>query len=313
MRVAVTGSTGLIGTAVTRFLRDAGHEVTRVVRSYSGLPPHERAVVWHPTEGKVEAAGLEGHDVAIHLAAESVAGVWTSGKKRRIRESRVRGTALFARTLAGLKTPPRTLFSASGIHVYGNRPPDELIDEDSRPGSGFLAELVRDWEAATSPARDAGIRVVHTRFGNVMSPDGGILAVLLPLVKLGLGATFGAGDQYWPWIAIDDIPPAMLHVLERPEIAGPVNFVAPEQVTQAQFTHALAAAVHRPAFLRMPAFAARLAPGHMGDEVLLSGARVVPRKLMDSGYDFRFATLRGALATLLADGARDTGAGSRSG
>lgn len=299
MRFVITGSTGLVGTALTRFLRDAGHEVTRVVRSYSGLPPHERAVVWHPSEGKIEAAGLEDHDVAIHLAGESVAGVWTSGKKRRIRESRVRGTALFSRTLAGLKTPPRTLFSASGIHVYGSRPPDEMIDEDSPPGTGFLADLVQDWEAATSPARDAGIRVINTRFGNVMSPEGGMLGVLLPLVRLGLGATFGNGAQYWPWIAIDDIPPAILHLLEQPEIAGPVNFVAPEQVTQAQFTHILAGAVHRPAFLRMPAFAARLAPGHMGDEVLLSGARVLPRKLLESGYEFRFPELRGALATLL--------------
>ncbi|MGH7449199.1 MAG: TIGR01777 family oxidoreductase [Longimicrobiales bacterium] len=299
MRFAITGSTGLIGTELTRYLRASGHEVTRIVRSFSGLPQGERAVVWHPDEGAIDAQGLEDHDVVIHLAGESIAGVWTEGKKRRIRESRLRGTTLLATTLVQLDRPPRVLVSASAFGIYGDRPLSETLDESSRPGVGFLPDVAVAWEESTRPASDGGIRVVNTRFGNVLSPDGGMLGVLLPLYRLGLGAKIGDGRQYWPWIAIGEIPPAVLHVLERPEIHGPLNLVAPEAVTNAEFTDAVAAVVGRPSFLRLPAFAARLAPGRMSDELLLSSARVLPKKLLASGYEFRHPELKPALRVLL--------------
>lgn len=299
MRVAITGSTGLIGGTITRYLRAQGHEVTRVVRTYGGLPPGERAVVWHPDEGVIESAGLEAHDVVIHTAGESIFGVWTAGKKERIRESRVRGTTLLARALAGLKQKPRVLFSASGMGIYGDRG-DEVLDERSATGTGFMAELARSWEASTRPAEEAGIRTVHMRFGNVLSARGGLLEVLFPLFRLGLGARLGSGRQYWPWIADEDIPPALLHVLERPEIVGPVNFTAPEPATNAEFTAAVAAAVGRPSVLRVPAFATRLAPGGMAEELVLVSLRLFPRRLLDSGYEFRQPELRAALRNIVA-------------
>ena len=299
MRFAITGSTGLVGGYLTRYLRGQGHEVTRVVRAYGGLPPGERAVVWHPDEGVIEGAGLEGHDVVIHTAGESIAGVWTEGKKRRIRESRVRGTTLLARTLAGLEQKPRALFSASAMGIYGDRG-DERLDEDSPTGTGFLADVAREWEASTQAAEDAGIRVVHMRFGNVLAPDGGMLDVLLPLYRLGLGARLGSGRQYWPWIAADEIGPAIVHILERPELRGPVNFVAPQAVTNAEFTAAVAGAVGRPSIFKVPGFATRLAPGGMADELLLSSMRIRPKRLLDSGYAFRHPELKPALKTMLA-------------
>ena len=298
MRFAITGSTGLIGSELTRQLRAQGNEVTRVIHSYADLPHGERAVVWNPNENVIESQSLEGHDVVIHLAGESIAGVWTEAKKRRIRESRLRGTALIARTLAGLTRKPRAFFAASAMGYYGHS--DAEVDESSPPGRGFLAELAEQWEAETRPARDAGIRVVNMRFGNVISGKGGMLGPLIPLYKLGLGAKFGNGQQLWPWIAIDDILPAIMHILERPEMAGPVNFVAPQAVTNEQFTNTLAGVLRRPSFFKLPAFAARLAPGGMADEMLLSGARIVPRKLLESGYKFRFPDLRGAMQAELA-------------
>ncbi|HEX6309271.1 MAG TPA: TIGR01777 family oxidoreductase [Longimicrobiales bacterium] len=299
MRFAITGSTGLVGTELTQWLRSGGHEVTRIVRSWSGLPQGERAIVWHPEKNAIDAQGLEGHDVVIHLAGENIAGIWTDAKKRRIRESRARGTRLLTSTLAALGRPPRALIVASGFDVYGNRSPDQLIDERSAPGTGFLADVAVASEAATQPASDAGIRVIITRFGNVLSPRGGMLGVLLPFFRLGLGPRFGDGHQYWPWIAVTEIAPAMLHVLERPEIHGPVNLVAPEQVTNEQFTNTIAAVVGRPSFLSVPAFAAKLAPGGMAQELLLRGSRVVPRILLDTAYPFRFPQLKPALEALL--------------
>jgi uncharacterized protein (TIGR01777 family) len=299
MRFAITGSTGLVGTAITRHLREHGHHVTRIVRAYGGLPASERAIVWHPDEGVIDAHGLENHDVVIHLAGESIAGVWTDAKKRRIRDSRVRGTTLLATTLATLTDRPRVLMSASAFDIYGNRPADEILVDTSAPGSGFLAEVIAAWEDSTRAAADAGIRVVHMRFANVLSPDGGMLGVLLPLYRLGLGAKFGDGRQYWPWIAIGDIAPALLHVLAQTGIDGPVNFAAPQAVTNAEFTDTVAAVVGRPSFLTVPAFAARLAPGGMSQELLLRGARVLPQKLIDSGYEFRYPELRGALKGML--------------
>jgi len=296
MRVAITGASGLVGGALSRYLKDRGHSVTPVTRS----PRSSGAVGWDPARGKIEAGKLEGHDVVIHLAGESIAGVWTASKKQKIRESRVQGTTLLARTLAGLEQKPRVLFSASGMGIYGHHPPDQPIDESVPPGEGFLAEVGKVWESSTRPAADAGIRVVHTRLGNVLSPDGGMLATLIPIFRLGLAASFGSGRQMWPWIALEDIPPAIMHLLERPEIAGPVNFVAPDPVSNDEFTSTLAGVLKRPSLFSIPKFATRLAPGGMGEEILLSGARLVPKRLLESGYEFRQPRLEAALRGMLA-------------
>lgn len=299
MRVAITGSTGLIGTAVREALLARGHEVTRVVRKLSNIPPGERAVVWQPHTGEIEAHGLEGHDVVIHLAGESIAGLWTLGKKTRILESRKRGTTLIAKTIASLERKPAVLLAASGINVYGDRSPDEELTEESPGGTGFLADVVRVWEASTTPAEDAGIRVVNMRNALVLSPNGGTLGTLLPVFRLGFGAPFGSGSQVWSWITLDDAVAAMLHAIEHTELRGPVNFAAPGAVTNEEFTRILSAVVHRPTLFRIPAFAARFAPGGMADEILLASTRVLPRKLLESGFVFAWPELKPALLAML--------------
>ena len=298
MRVAVTGSTGLIGTALVARLREEGHEVTRLVRDRRRAR-EPGAVFWDPARGEVDAAGLEGHDVVVHLAGESLVGIWTRAKKRRIRESRARGTRVLAEALAGLARPPRLLLAASAIGFYGPREPDEVVDESTPAGRGFLAEVAVEWEAAAEPARTAGIRVVHARFGLVLSPRGGALAKMLPVFRLGLGGTLGSGEQVWSWIALDDVVEAALHVFRTEALAGPVNFTAPEPVSNAEFTRVLGRVLRRPAPFGVPAFAARLVAGEMAEEVLLAGAYVVPRRLLDSGYGFRLPALEPALRQLL--------------
>jgi len=298
MRVAITGSSGLIGSAVRESFAGRGWSVTRVVRSAAAGVASD-AVVWHPPTGPIDGAGLEGHDVVVHTAGASVAGMWTADRKRRIERSRVQGTQLLATTLAGLDRKPALFISLSGMHYYGQRDPDEPITEEAGPGTGFLPELVGRWETAAVPAAEAGIRVVNPRLGNVLSPKGGLLATILPIFKLGLGSWFGDGRQIWPWIALDDVVGAIEHIVGHSELRGPVNTVAPQAVSNREFTRAVAGAVNRPALFGIPAFAARLAPGGMADEILLSGARVVPRKLLDSGYAFRFTDLRTALRAML--------------
>ena len=300
MRIAMTGSSGLIGSAlIARFGQD-GHAVTRVVRGAGVRDPRHRTVVWDPAAGAIDRAGLEAHDAVVHLAGEDIAaGRWTRARKQVIRESRIRGTRLLCETLAGLAHKPRVLITASGVGYYGTHEPDECVDETSPRGAGFLSDLVRDWEQATTPAKAAGIRVVHTRFGIVLSPRGGALAKMLPVFRMGMGGKVGSGRQVMSWIALDDVPSVMLHVIEHDSLSGPVNVVSPHAVTNAEFTRILGQIIGRPAILPLPGFAARLLFGEMADALLLGGARVIPRQLEHTGYRFAYPRLEQALQHLL--------------
>ncbi len=296
MKILVTGATGLVGTEVVALLGSAGHEVFRLTRK----PPKEaNDLRWNPDAGEIPKARLEGLDAVVHLAGENIAEArWSPEVKERIRKSRVQGTKLLCETLAQLQSPPKTLICASAIGFYGNRG-DEVLTEASPPGTGFLPDLCREWEAAAEPARQKGIRVVHLRIGVVLSPKGGALAKMLTPFKLGLGGVIGNGRQYWSWIAVDDVAGAVLHALSHAEIAGPVNVVSPNPTTNYDFTKTLGGVLHRPTIFPMPAFAARLALGEMADDLLLGSNRVVPERLQQTGYPFRCPTLEFALRHLL--------------
>lgn len=297
MRILVTGSTGLIGSALIPFLTAGGHTVTRLVRS--APRPGEREVRWDPERGEADRPGLEGQDAAVHLAGENIAGGrWTAERKARIRDSRVRGTQFLCESLARLDRPPKVLLCASATGYYGDRK-DEVLREESAPGSGFLAEVCRAWEAAAEPALRAGIRVVSLRFGVVLSPAGGALAKMLPPFRLGLGGRIGTGRQYMSWIALDDAVGAACHALTAEALGGPVNAVAPNPVRNLEFAQTLGRVLSRPALLPLPAFAARLALGEMAEELLLASARVEPARLTAAGYPFRHPCLEGALRALL--------------
>lgn len=298
MKVLVTGSTGLVGSELVPFLTTGGHEVTRLVRSAlkpGTLKPGENAIVWQPTDGKIESEQLEGFDAVVHLAGESIAGGrWTAQKKARIRDSRVEGTRLLAEALASLKQPPKVLVCASAIGYYGDRG-DTLLDEQSSPGTNFLAEVCQAWEAAADPARERGIRVVHLRFGMILSPRGGALQKMLMPFKFGLGGRIGSGKQQISWILLDDVIGVIHHALTHEELSGPVNVVTPFPVTNAEFTRILGKVLGRPTIAPVPAVAAKLIFGQMADELLLASTRVEPRRLVESGYSFRFPDLEGAL------------------
>ncbi len=298
MNVLISGSTGLVGTALIPKLTAAGHEVRRLVRSRSKSPAGEM-VHWNPDASYVDAAGLEGLDALVHLAGEGIAtGRWNALKKARIRDSRVLGTRLLCDTLAQTSQPPKVLVCASAIGYYGSRG-DELLDEHSSPGTDFLATVCQAWEAAADPARKKGIRVVHARFGVILSTAGGALAKMLLPFQLGVGGVVGNGRQYMSWVTLDDVVSAILHALENDDLAGPVNFVSPHPATNREFTKALGSAVHRPTIFAVPALAARLAFGEMADALLLSSARVLPNRLQKSGFQFEHAELGPALRHVL--------------
>jgi len=299
MRILVSGSSGLVGTALIPVLTGAGHEVARLIRAKSGSPSKE-LVAWDPEAGSIDAAGLEGLDAAVHLAGESIAsGRWTAAKKARIRDSRLKGTRLLCEALARCAKPPQILVCASAIGFYGDRG-DETLTETSPSGSGFLAEVCREWESATDPAAKRGIRVVNTRFGVILSANGGALAKMLTPFKMGIGGVLGSGRQYMSCISIDDCVTAIVYALSTNSLSGPVNVVGPVPVTNAEFTKTLGRVLGRPTVMPMPAFAARLAFGEMADELLLSSSRVVPQKLLDSGLQFHDRDLEAALRLVLA-------------
>jgi uncharacterized protein len=296
MRVAVTGATGLIGTALTAALHAGGHDVVRLVRIDGGGPGTVR---WDPKAGTIDAAGLAGIDASVHLAGAGIADHrWTEAYKRDLVDSRVWGTSLVARTLARLEPPPQVLISASGIDYYGDRG-DDVVDETAPKGTGFLSDLCERWERAADPARAAGIRVAHTRSGMVLSSHGGALKKQLPLFKLGLGGRFGSGRQWQSWIAIDDEVAAMVHLLTT-GVAGPVNLTSPQPVTNAEFTKTLGTVLHRPTVVPVPSIGPKLLVGSELAEVLLfESKRVVPRVLEASGFQFRYPTLDAALRAQL--------------
>lgn len=295
MRVVVTGSSGLIGTALTDVLEADGHEVVRLVRRE---PLTYDEVRWDPAAGRLDPRLLGRVDAAVNLAGAGV-GVrrWTGAYKRLIWRSRIDATSVLAAALADLPDRPRVLLSASGVDYYddaGGAP----VDESGAPGAAFLAGLCHDWEAATGPAVDAGIRVCPLRLGVVLSRRGGALGTMLPLFRLGLGGRLGGGDQYWTWVALADVLRATRFLLERDDITGPVNVAAPEPVTNAELTRVLGAALRRPAVLPAPGAALRLALGEYADQILAS-RRVLPRRLLDAGFEFRYPTIEPAVAAAL--------------
>jgi hypothetical protein len=295
MRVAVTGASGLVGTALVPFLAAQGDDVVRFVRRPPRTGDEAR---WDPDRGEIDRAALSGVDAVVHLSGANLAeGRWTAARKAVLEASRVGPTRLLAETLAGLPRPPAVLVSASAIGYYGNRG-DAWLDETSEPAGDFLGRLVVEWESATGPAARAGIRVVQLRSGMVLAPLGGALKRMLLPFKAGIGGTLGSGTQYMSWIAIDDLVGAVRHALTA-ALSGPVNAVAPTPVTNREFTKTLGRVLGRPTLFAAPAFALRLALGEMADAAVLASIRVRPDRLLQSGYRFHFPDLEGALRHVL--------------
>lgn len=291
MNILVTGSSGLVGSALVPRLRQKGHRVVCLVRR----TPKENEVRWYPDQGILQGTLVQGFDAVIHLAGDSIAdGRWTPNKKKRLRDSRVQPTRLLAETIAQVQPPPKVFIGASAIGYYGNRG-DEVLTETSSAGTGFLAGVCRDWEAATQPLKAVGVRVVNLRIGIVLSTRGGALAKMLTPFRLGIAGNMGDGRQYYSWISLRDLVSVIEHCLENPALQGPVNAVAPASVPNSVFTKALGRALSRPTFIPMPAFAARLVMGEMANELILASARVTPEKLTREGFKFEDADIEGAL------------------
>lgn len=296
-RVLVSGATGLIGRHVVHTLQTAGWTVFRLVR---GTEAKTGEIAWQPGTRTIDKTALEGFDAVVHLAGEPVAsGRWTPDKMHRIFTSRVRGTEVLAEALASCKRPPRVFVCASGINFYGDRGDALMTERDSR-GQGFLADVCEAWEGATEPMVHVGTRVVAMRIGPVLSTEGGMLAELLPLFRLGLGGPIGGGRAYVSWVTLRDVVRGIEHVMTSARLHGAVNMVAPQPVRNATFTAALGRALHRPALLPVPAWAVRMVFGQMGEEAVLSSVRAVPERLLEDGFVFRDTELDAALRDTLA-------------
>jgi uncharacterized protein len=285
-----------VGTALIKALEPDRHEIHRLVRHYPGSPSE---IEWSPDRYSIALSLIEGFDAVVHLAGEPIAeGRWTDEKKKRIRESRVKGTKLLSDALANLTQPPKTLLSASAIGYYGDRD-DEVLTETSAPGNDFLSEVCVEWEQATSHATTMGIRVVNTRFGIILAKEGGALKKMLPPFRMGIGGRIGSGKQWMSWIALDDVIGALKFALTNDTLSGPVNFVAPNAVRNAEFTKTLGNVLSRPTIFPIPAFGVRFAFGEMADALLLSSQRAEPKELKESGYQFQYSQLAPALAHIL--------------
>ncbi len=298
MKILVSGASGLVGKPLVSALKSAGHDVTTLVREKSRVSLG--SLYWSPQSGEIDLGAIDRCDAIVNLAGESIAdGRWTSAKKQRIHDSRVQSTQTIASALARCPGRPRTLINASAVGYYGNRD-GQWLDESSAAGDDFLAGVCRDWEAATRPAADSGVRVALARFGVILSGAGGALKKMLLPFRLGLGGKIGSGRQFISWIALDDVIAGLIHCLGNPAMSGPVNFVAPEDVTNAQYTKTLGRVLGRPTLFPMPAFAARLAFGQMADQLLLASQRAQPKRLLACGYSFKFPKLDAALRHVLA-------------
>jgi hypothetical protein len=298
-RVLVSGASGFIGSALLPALKNSGAQIVRLSRSGSPAPPHDEQMIPWDLAQPLSSDAVSGFDAVIHLAGESIVGRWSDEKKKRIRESRVIGTRNLALALAQARRKPQMFICGSAIGYYGDRG-DEVLNESSSGGQGFLSDVCREWEAAAQPAIDADIQTAHIRTGIVLSDKGGALAKMLTPFKLGVGGRVGSGRQWMSWIDLQDMVGAIHHILKSDLVHGPVNMVAPKPVTNAEFTKTLASVLSRPAIFPMPAFAVKLAFGEMGEALLLGSQRVEPKKLVTSGYPFRFKTLRDSLASILA-------------
>jgi uncharacterized protein len=296
MKVVVSGASGLLGSVLVAELEAGGHEVLRLVRRPAQAPDE---VEWDPARGTIDAGSFAGVEGAVNVSGATIGRRWTKARKAEILSSRVDTTRLLAETLARLEPRPGVLVSAGGVHIYGDRA-DEILTEDSTQGSGFLAEVGKQWEAAAEPARAAGVRVVSFRQGVVLSGRGGVLARLRTLFKLGLGGKLGSGRQWWSWVSSEDLTAAYERALTH-DLSGPLNLTSPNPVTNAQFTKALGRALGRPTFIPAPELGVKTVYGEMADELLLGSQRVLPKRLLDAGFAFRYAELDAALAHALSD------------
>ncbi|AXE27713.1 TIGR01777 family protein [Streptomyces globosus] len=297
MRIAVTGSTGLIGSALVRSLRADGHDVVRFVRRAPAGPDEAQ---WDPGAGRVDPAGLAGCGAVVHLAGAGIGDHrWTAAYKKEIRDSRVRGTDALARAVAAMGEPPAVFVSGSAVGYYGDAG-DRVVDETAPAGSGFLPQVCQAWEAAADPVREAGVRTVFARTGLVVSGRGGAWARMFPLFRAGLGGRLGSGRQFWPFISLHDEVAALRHLVDTPELSGPVNLAAPEPVTNREVTAAMGRVLHRPTLLAVPAPALRVVLGELAQDVLGS-QRARPHRLLRSGFVFRHPGIEDALRAALAD------------
>lgn len=296
MKILISGSTGHIGENLTKTLQRDAHEVHRIVR-YRSLAD-DQSVYFNYKEDQYDIADFEGYDVIIHLAGENILGLWTKGKKERIRKSRVESTGKLSEIIGKLEHKPHTFVCASAVGYYGHRG-DEILTEESEPGSGFLPEVSEQWEKAASGAEKYGVRVVNLRTGMVLDPDEGALKKMLTPFKLGLGGNLGSGNQYWSWISIDDEINSIKYIIENDEISGPVNLVSPEPSRNRDFTEILGEILNRPTFFNIPESILKTMLGDMSKELFLSSTRAVPEKLLSRGYEFRHNSLRDTLDSML--------------
>jgi uncharacterized protein (TIGR01777 family) len=302
MKILLSGSSGLIGSHIISNFDKKKYHLIRLVRNDKDIS--DDTIFWNPSKGALDKSKLNGLDVVIHLAGENISSArWTRKQKEKITNSRVNTTSLLAKTLIELKESPKLFICASATGYYGNRN-DELLDEESTPGEGFLADVCKKWEAAANPVRKARIRTIHLRFGVVLSNKGGAFKKMLSPFKLGIGGIFGNGQQYMPWITIDDILGILEHVIQNKNITGSINVVTPNPIINSQYTKLLGELLSRPTILRIPAISLKILLGQMADELLLSSARVIPKKLIESGYQFKFPEIKSALVHLLTAGTR---------
>lgn len=300
MKIALSGSTGLVGKSLAQYFQSKGAAVIPIKRVTGIEGPQRNYIPWNPRNQQFNLESLEGLDAVIHLAGANIADRrWTKGYKKIIWDSRVQATQALSAALAQLKKPPALFLCASAIGYYGAREAHELIDENADPGQDFLAQLCVHWERATQSAQKAGIRVVNMRLGVVLSPHGGALKKMLPIFKLGLGGKLGTGKQMMSWIDLDEIPRAVDFLWQHRDIKGPVNFVSPQPVSNREFTKIFAKCLQRPAVLPAPAFALRLVLGEMADALLLNGAKIIPQKLIQNGYHFLYDDLERAVVQTL--------------